>query len=290
MDEEKDGSGEKAATVVKVLGAILVLLFALAYFIPKPSTQQVMYGVKIVSEIPLERLALMEYLAMDNDTKTPAELTCKFELSAVSKPDPSGYRVRISEGDYGIYLRQKDADIKGRSQQEILTACHVFACLRDGIECPNFMLLKSLIDGSDSMSVILDEGVGAAGGRGYAEIIGTLSYIQSSKVDTNGNEILEQDEVDANEFFIYPFVRTSEGCLTQPFNNLVQNWSVKKETVNCDRISPAIVIEVSNKSAITVDEGGRIVLSGSDDQIHTAAIILRDVLAPEWIRRIYGYR
>jgi hypothetical protein len=287
-----DGEGEsgdgRAAGVIKLLLVFFVVLTALAYFTPKPSEETVISGVKVVSEMPLERLQGMQYIALYNTTASPAELTCKFELSAISKPAIKGYKIRIGEGDPGIYLGADEAFIKGRTGAEILSACHVFACLRDGLECPNFMLVDSFFRNADSMSVILDERVGSEGGRGYAEVVGALSFLQSRRADANGDWFVNQSEVDANDFFIYPFLMDGDICLTQPFNNLIQNWSGTNQTYECGNIAPAVVFTSSDEGAINV-VGNQLVISGSDKQIHTGGIVVRDVIAPEWIRRIYGY-
>ncbi|MFH1055060.1 MAG: hypothetical protein V1744_03075 [Candidatus Altiarchaeota archaeon] len=284
---KEESKGDRTGTVILVLGCLVVLVFVLAYAFPKAAVDTTKYGVKVVSEIPLENLRRMEYIALYNDTSSPAEVTCKFELSAISKPDPNGYRVSVGEGDYGIYVKSKEASIKGRDEEEILTACHVFACLRDGIECPNFMALGSFIKSADSMSVILDGSAGQATGRGYAEVVGVLGYVQSKKADLDGDGVISQSEVNANEFFIYPFVKDGDSCQAMPLNNLIQNWSGDNRTTACSNIEPAIILTNSNESAIRLD-GQQVIISGSDDQIHTGAVILRDFIAPDWIRRMYG--
>jgi len=286
--DEQEPKKSRVADVLIILGCLIVVVYALAYVTPKPTTDSMQYGVKVVSEIPLERLQWMDYIALYNTTNSPAELTCKFELSAISKPDPRGYRISIEDGDYGLFLKEKTATIKGRNEEEVLTACHVFACLRDGIECPNFVVLEKLLREAPSMSVILDSNVGITGGRGYAEIMAALSYLQSKHADLNGDGNLTQSEVDANNYFIYPFIKEGDVCRAQSFNTVIQNWSGQNATVNCSAVNPAIELTYSNVSAIRVD-GGKVIISGSDDDVHTGSIIVRDTIAPEWIRRLYGF-
>jgi hypothetical protein len=283
--EEEEGT---AAQIIKVLIVLVAALFILAYIVPKQSKETTKYGVKVSSEIPLEQLREKQYIGLYNTTATPAELTCKFELSAISKPDIKGYKITIGEGDTGIYLKSKEAAIKGRDQDEILRACHVFACLRDGIECPNFLLLGDFIGNAKSMSVILDNNVDQVGGRGYAEIVGALSYMQTKRADINGDGVLNQSEVDANEFFIYPFIKEGDVCSPQPMNTLIQNWSKTNRTSSCRDISPAIMLTASNESAMRI-VGEQLIVTGTGDSIHTSSIILRDFIAPEWIRRMYGF-
>jgi hypothetical protein len=283
-EEEKDNIG----VILKIVGILVVVLFLLARFMPKSTSESVEYGIKVVSEIPFERLQSMKYIALYNTTNSAAELTCKFELSAISEPALNGYRIKIEDGETGIYLRERDATISGRNSREILIACHVFACLREGLECPNFMLVDNFFRKSESMSVILDEDVGAAGGRGYAEVVGALSFLQSRRSDTDEDGLVEQEEVDANNFFIYPFIKRGDLCYSQSFNNLIQNWSATNETHDCANIAPAIMLKISDEPGIFV-KNSQVIITGDDDQIRAGAIIIRDVLAPEWVRRLYGY-
>jgi hypothetical protein len=260
--------GGKAENVLKVLAGLAIVLTVLAV-LTKPTTQTTQYGVKVVSEIPLDRLRGMKNIALYNTTATPAELTCKFELSSISTPDKRGYVISIQEGDTGLYLKSR--------------------CLRDGINCTQFTEVDSYLKNAQSMSVILDRGVDSTGGRGYAEIVGALSYLQTKKVDVNGDGNVTQAEVDANAFFIYPFIKDGDDCEPQPFNTLIQNWSRTNRTSKCTDIRPAILVVPGNESAMRIVED-QLVISGDGDAIHTSSIILRDEIAPEWIRNIYGFR
>jgi len=288
VEEEADKKENNAVLAIKIIAIVIMTIFALAYFTPKPTEQHSRFGVKVVSEIPLERLEAMTLITMSNKSSTPEELTCKFELSAISKPSPKGYNVLISEGDYGIYVTEKKAEIKGSNPAQILTACHAFACLRDGIECPqDLMAIDDFLLDATSMSVILDEDVRSAGGRGYVEIMGALSYHQNGVADTNNDGKVEQAEVDANEFFIYPFLMSDGMCTAQPMHTVLQNWSGEDEPIDCAKIGPAIFIK-KDREAYMRFEGSHLVLAGPDDKLHTEAIILRDIISPRWIRRMYG--
>jgi hypothetical protein len=288
LKKAEDYGGGKAENVLKVLAVLAIILSVLA-LLTKPTEQTTEYGVKVVSEISKDQLKAMKNIAMYNSTATSAELTCKFELSAISIPDNRGYRITIQEGDTGLYLKSREATIKGSTQEDILRACHVFACLRDGIECPNFMELDSFLRNAQSMSIILDKNVDQTGGRGYAEIVGALSYLQTKKVDVNGDGNITQAEVDANEFFIYPFIKDGDTCEPQPFNTMIQNWVRTNKTSKCSDIRPAIMVVSGNESAMRL-VSDQLIISGDGDTIHTSSIILRDIIAPEWIRNIYGFR
>jgi hypothetical protein len=287
--KEEATQGDKVGMILAVVVGAFVLLFVLAYVVPKPTEETRHSGIKVVSEIPLNDLRTKTFIALYNTTKTNAELTCKFELSAISKPDPRGYKITIGTGETGIILKTREANIYGRDEGDILRACHVFACLRDGVSCPDFESLEGFFKNARSMSIILDGNVDKTGGMGYAEMLGGLGYLQSQLVDANGDNQFDQAEIDANEFFIYPFVKEGDTCVPQPLVNLVQNWSRTNRTSNCGDIAPAIVVTASNETAIRV-VGDQVIVSGSGDALHTASIIVRDVIAPEEIRRLYGYK
>jgi len=286
---EKDEGGSRFERIMLTIIGVVFIVFILAYVVPKSTTESVHSGVKVVSEIPLEKLRTMQYIALYNTSTSPGELTCKFELSAISQGDINGYRIRIMQGDQGVYIKEREAQIKGANDDEILEACHEFACLRDGIDCPDFKELGAFFAQPPSMSVILDTSAGRATGRGYAELMGALSYLQIKMADTNHDEYINQSEIDGNEFFIYPFLKEGDMCRAQPFNTLMQNWTGRNETVNCSLIGPAIVLAYSNESSIRVD-GNQVMLEGSDDAAHTESIIIRDIIAPDWIRRLYNMR
>jgi len=283
-----DGEDEKNRRMLVIIILVSAAILVGAYILNRPSVQTYsVSGVKVTSEIPLSELQKRTYISLYNTTKSKAELTCKFELSAISTGDPRGYRIRIEQGDAGIYLGKKEAVIRGSTEQEILNTCHVFACMRDNITCPgNFLEMKMMVEKADSVAVVLDANAGAEGGKGYAEIIGALSYIQASIVDKNRDGIMNQAEIDNNTFFIYPFLKENGSCTQQPLHNLVENLSKSNLSRDCN-MEDAIYLLNSPENRMRL-EGARIILSGDSDGLHTESIILRDVLAPGWIRRLYG--
>ncbi|MFC2162806.1 hypothetical protein ACFLRF_03920 [Candidatus Altiarchaeota archaeon] len=274
-----------------LLPVAIVILLVAVYFMSKPVTDVEYHsGIKFVTEMPIEKLRQerYDYIALYNTTATKAELTCKFGLSAISTPDLRGYKVSVEEGDTGVYLGLQEASIKGATQTDILDACHAFMCVREDIDCVSFDSLRWFIRNSDSMSVILDPESGLGGGRAYSELIGALSFIQSKRIDKNLDGQLSQDEIDANEYFIYPFVIENGSCVPQPFHNLVENWSVDNETYDCGNISPAITVKLADVNSITLADG-KLSISGDDEALHAGGIIVRDTISPDWIRRVYGF-
>ncbi|MFH1403103.1 MAG: hypothetical protein ABIH11_02410 [Candidatus Altiarchaeota archaeon] len=291
-EDGESGKGWWRREYWNMLPVLLLVLMALFYFMSRPeTTTSYVSGVRIVSEIPMKdfQTPRYEYIALYNTTNSDMELTCKFGLSAISQPSIKGYKINIESGETGVYLGSREAWIRGASQQDLLDSCHAFICAREGIDCPEFSSLRWFIRDAGSMSVILDSKGEMNAGRGYAEIVGVLSFMQSKRVDVNGDGIMNQSEIDANEFFIYPFLMENGTCSPQPFHTLVENWTGGNESYDCAGIAPSIVLEVSDEDSISVEDG-RIILRGDDRALHAEAIILRDNLAPEWIRRLYGFK
>ncbi|MCX6695816.1 MAG: hypothetical protein NTU61_05925 [Candidatus Altiarchaeota archaeon] len=288
-----EGKGEeqerKIIRVLAIIAVISVAALAVGYFMNQPKVEKYsVSGVPVESELTLAEFQRMYYISLYNTTQSKAELTCKFELSAISSGDPRGYRIKIEEGETGIQLGRTSAVIRGRSDNELLKACHVFACMRDNLTCPqDFAALLWKVEGADSVGIVLDSSAGEEAGRTYAELMGVLGYMQAKHVDKNMDGIFSQDEINNNTFFIYPFLKVNDTCFMQPVHSLVQNLSGSNATYSCD-LPDAIYLLPSEEENRLAVEGSKIILSGDGRRIHTAGVILRDSLDPEWILRVYN--
>lgn len=294
----RETSGKKSAGRSAFSGKIKVALFLIilvasfigirTYSNSYPYSAKVS-GVEVRSKIPLEKIQGWVDLALEN-TSGGAELTCNFELAAVSVPNRRGYKIRVERGEQGVYVREVEAYIQGKTDDELLDACHVFACLRENIKCPdNFTVIRKIIENTDDFNVIVDSDVSGAGARGYAEILGALGFLQASRVDINKDGFLDKGELAVNSVFIHSYVRENKfECVQQPLSNLVQaiNMSSNNSRRDCI-ISPGIYVTKSGVNEIRVD-GYKIILAGDDEHLHTEAIILRDIISPKWIRAVYG--
>lgn len=287
--EPQEDGGSKMLPII--IGAIIIFAILTSWERGGGETERyTVSGVPIESEMPLDQLERLKQIALYNTTTRFSEYTCKFGLSAISQPSRQGYLIKFDEGPMGVKIGRSEAVISGSTGNDLLKACHAFACLREGIDCPQDMnSLRWVVENAQSMSVIIDEEAGARAGRGFAEIEGVLSFIQSKKLDEDEDGVFTQQEVDANEYFIYPFIMENNTCRMQGFNNLVQTLDPSNRTFDCDSITPAIVLEHSGEKSIS-REGDRIILRGDDEALHSAAIILRDVISPEWIRHVYNLR
>lgn len=290
-DEEELKEEENEAKIKRILiiiASLSVVIIAASYFLTRPAVETyVVSGVTVNSEISQSDLQKRTYISLYNTTKSKAELTCKFELSAISVGDIRGYRIKIEHGENSIYLGKQSATISGLSEQDLLKSCHVFACMRDNITCPSdFTAFRQMVDNADSVGIVLDSSAGSDAGRGYAELVGILSYVQAQRVDRNFDGTLDQEEINNNTFFIYPFLKENDTCLMQPFHNLVETINKTNETYSCN-LEDAIYILKSDENKISIN-GSKIILSGDDTSLHTESIILRDSLAPEWILTVYN--
>lgn len=251
----------------------------------KYAYETVIGGVRINSEIPPEGVQGLKTIALLNSSDNAA-ITCNFELSAISNPDRRGYIVKIENGKKEVYITQKMAYIRGETDDEILDACHAFVCLRDGIKCPgNFRDIRDTISNSDRINVIFDSRLTGKGVRAYAEILGALGYLQAVLADSDKDGVIEQTEI-KNKMWIYPYLREGDNCTLQPFRSIIEILNATNETRDCN-IEPGIYIQLSDNNEIEVDDG-RIILSGDEEHIYTGAIILRDIISPQWIRVMYG--
>ncbi len=244
-------------------------------------------GVNIYSTIPLSELQTWNSLFLYNSSEK-AGITCNFELSAISIPGRNGHVVRIERGTPGVYVNNRSAYIRGNSEEEILNSCHAFACLIEGIKCPeNFSEIREIILNSEDINLVLDNRVGGiAGPKVYAELLGALGYLQAILVDKNRDGVIEQKEIDQNTVWIYPYLMEGDNCTLQPFRSIVEVLNTTNQSRDC-YISPAIYIIKSDKNEIRVDDS-KIILSGDEEHLMAESIIVRDILSPEWIRAMYG--
>lgn len=305
-NEEMGGNKSRIyiAVIIAIIGVILSIIAITSYFhtYAKYPYGTVIGGVRIDSNIPLEDVQTLKTIALLNSSNNAAT-TCNFELSAISirgqnsrsfdtrgaesNPDRMGYLVKIENGKKGVHIDQGTAYIRGETDDEILDACHAFACIRDGIKCPdNFKEVRDIMLNSDQMNLILDSNVTGEGIRAYAEIMGALGYLQAVLVDYDKDDVIEQTEVNKNSVWIYPYIREEENCILQPFRNIIEILNATNETRDCN-IEPGIYIQMSDNNEMKI-EGGKIILSGDGEHIHTEAIIVRDILSPKWVRVMYG--
>jgi len=235
-------------------------------------------GVSVVSTIPIEEVRAWKKLALLRSSD-PAITTCNFEIAAVSKGDRYAPVIKISKGETGIYITKNKVEIKGKNDEELLKACHAFLCLRDNITCPSdWNTIKTIFWESRELNLIVDANLSGTAATSYAELLGVLSYVQSARMDL-GRE---------SKIYIHPYLRIDKKCFPQPLHNFHQNLSVNSSSPqNCE--IPGLHIYRGRKNAIYM-EGGKVILEAEESKIHTGVVILRDAIAPDYIRAIYGMK
>ncbi len=284
--EDSGGMSKTSLFVVALIFMVVGLGIVLTLKPQGPRYSDTIIGVTVKSEIPLGDVqGWRDIVLMDSEDK--AITSCNFELSAISNLAKKGYRVNVGYGETGITIHRNSADIKGKTSDDILQACHAFACLRDNITCPdNLQQARDVVLNAKTLGVVIDDRLRGAGVRAYPELTGVLGYIQAREAlkDIDGDGRVSKEELDENLILIYPYVDNGSTCIAQPFNNLLMEVNITgNETFDCDLLDPSIHLIRSDKNEIKIEDD-RITITGGDDEIHTGAVIIRDVLAPEYIR------
>ena len=290
-EETEGGKGKISKTVLAVIILFGIAVIAGIYTYMQPVTYrytETVAGVNIYSQIPIEDIQYLKIIALFNESGKAAT-TCNFELSAISTVNPNGYKIFIEEGEKGIYVHKKEAYIKGSTEEDVLQACNVFSCLREGIECSGglWSVRESIID-ARRVNIILDINVRGASLRGHGEIMGALGYIQAENKmkDLNGDGRIERWEIEENLIKIFQYIKEGDNCSLQRTTTSFQKLNVTNETFKCSELHPSIMLLKSEKNAIEV-KNGDVIISGDDDHIGSACIILRDAISPEFIRSLY---
>lgn len=247
---------------------------------------EIISNVPIYSKIPIENLHNWQKTTVFK-TDNRAGITCNFEISAISTPSVDGNKIEIKKGKKGIYIRERSAIISGNNDNDILSACHVFSCLLANISCQeNFLEIKNLIPYEDKMNIVLEEKLSQNGVRAYSEILAAYGFIQAEIVDIDRDRKFSEYEKAINKVFIYPYIKNGDNCTRQKFKNLIQETE-GNITLLCDEIYSGIFIQHSNETKIEIKEN-KIYILGNDNKLQKAAIIVRDIIAPDWIRTLYG--
>lgn len=159
-------SGQSNSTNINVennVNIINIVHNVYNYFLGTRANQTVIYGVKVVSDGPVDGylssiqsngIALL-------DSKSDGGITCNFELLATMQRNPKGYTVGVEDGGQGIFLYKGGGLIKGMSEREIVTACNAFVCLAGNITCPEDVSdLGRILAKAGEVNVVLDASAG----------------------------------------------------------------------------------------------------------------------------------
>jgi hypothetical protein len=288
IEEEKTGNATTIALVI-----IMILIAAGLYMQIQPKSQTYDYtltvaGVPVYSQIPLEEIQYLRIIALFNESGKAAT-TCNFELYALSTVISDGYGINIEEGDKGIYIQKNAAYIKGNDEDDILQACNVFLCMREGIECSEGLWgVKDSIVDARMVNVILDKDLRGTALQGHGEIMGALGYIQEENrlTDFNGDGRIEEWEVEKSLIKIFQYIKDGDECKIQHTTTMLQKLNTTNETFKCGDLHPSITLVGSEKNSIEVRDGD-VTVSGDDEHMGSAGIILRDAISPEFVRALY---
>lgn len=292
MTQEEKPKEEKANPWVAI-GILLIAVTAFISIYSNFSAKNYVYnnevmGVRVYSMIPLTELQNYRNIALYNNSNRGA-ITCNFEIAAISTRDIAGYKVLIEEGEEGLFIEGDRAYIRGKTEDEILKACNVFACLIQGIECsPQIWGMREIIIREKKINVVVDSKLRGLALQGYGDVLGALGYIQAENAmfDLNGDGRISKEEIEENLIKIFPHIKEDNICRVQPITTQFQKLNATNETFRCDSLRPAIVLMKSDKNVIYA-EGSRLIIAGDDERVGAGAIIVRDAISPEFIRSLY---
>lgn len=272
--------------------AAVALIAAGAYYLYSESNKPVyvrdIAGVPVYSRIPVESLENRTQAIGLHSYDSGAETTCNLEISGVllaggASADRRGYDIQLQRGPQKILLDWKGAYISGETDDELLASCHAFICLRNRLSCPKeLMSIKNITRKNRDMIIVLDNRTGRDALIGFVELQGVLGYLQAQYADTNRDGLLNQSEVSNNRYHIYPYMMHGDTCELLEFRSAIEQLNITNKTAPCEFRS-AIILQKSRTNGIAID-GQKIMITGDDRSIHAGAIIVRDILAPEWIR------
>ncbi len=232
-------------------------------------------GVNVYSDIQLSDFSGWdELLLISKDDKTIRQ--CNLELTAISKSITHGPEVTIEKNNEGginpgIYIHKNSIEIKGRNDAEIMSACHVFACLAGNITCPgNLNKIHDITSNANRLNIIRDADMFS--GEGFLGYIELMQYLGKLQTDNFGKD---------KNFYIYPYAKENGVCKLLPFENYYQiiNETVANQTEN-DCNMDGIFLHRSDKNEIKV-VGNKIMLYGDDEHLRNEVIIVSDIILPD---------
>ena len=272
--------------------AAALLLAAAAYYMysgsDKPEYVRDVAGIPVYSNVPLDSLENLTETIGLHTYETGAETTCNYEILGALKAsgasdDAKGYEIRLQRGPAKVVLEKNGAYIMGETDEELLTACHAFLCMRNGLSCPkNLGEIGNIPKKYYDMILVLDNRTGMQAYMGYIELQLVYGYLQAQYADANGDGFVNQSEANANRHHIYSYLMYGDTCVLQESVNVLQQLNITNDTAPCEFRS-AVILERSRTNGIAID-GQKIRITGDDRSIYTGALIVRDILAPEWVR------
>jgi len=289
----KSGGSSSSSKILLAVFFIVVVFLSYRFFSAQSPAPVYAYGVKVVSDKPLgEYTSAIQSKGLTLlDTELRGGITCNFELLAALPRSLSGYRISVEEGEQGIFLYEKEGFIKGMSEREVVTACNAFVCIAGNITCPSSVAdLGKVFSNVDELNIVLDSNGGQSGGMAYAELLGVLGFMQAKKIDVNKDNVIsdfELNNMSGNFIAIRPYLKYNNTCRPQPLNNLVERFTPDENlTVECSLLSETIFVLNSSENKIVVEDSN-IYIYGDESHVYPEAVIVRDALAPDWVRALY---
>jgi len=277
--EKTEGKGVNYNAIIKILIILIPIVFgAYAYLsltrIIDPANDSYPYssrvlGIDVRSKIPLASIQNFKTITLLNSSDE-AITSCNYELSGLSILDIKAYLVRIERDNPGVYIKDDGAWIRGRNNQEILEACSAFACLREGIICPDSLLqLPGILASQERINLIIDSSLGEKSfQRGIITVGYALGTVQSQ-----------------SKAPIYTWLMHDDTCfLATVLNSSGLSKPNGTENVSCDSLD-GISLRNSSRGEIKI-HGNGIILQGNDDQVYAETVIVQNIIAPDLRERL----
>jgi len=278
-EKTKQESKTNYNAIIKVLVVTVLIVFsAYAYLSltkPKDPAQDSypysdeILGISVNSKFPLESLQNFKAIALLNSSD-PAITTCNYELSAISSLIKKGYIVRVERDSPGIYITEDGAWVRGRNNEEILSACSAFACLREGISCPDDLLdVAQILAKQEILHLVIDGNLGA---KSFQKGIIAISYAIGTIQSQTGAPI-------------HTWLRNGDTCvIATVLDSTGLSRPNATENVSCDSVDGIHMLD-SEQGEIRID-GDRITLQGSDSQVYAGTVIVQNIIAPDLRERL----
>ena len=285
-------SGEKSRKI-EVIAVVSIILFLGGYMMSRDGQpviepdkypfKEFISGANVYSTIEPREIASWQNIAL-YESDLPGALACNLQFSTLkARPEAQVHTIGYESGEQAVIITERDITIRGEDRTQIQYNCNVVACLLSNLTCPTDLDdIKRIMWYTNELNVIFDSTLSSSSMGAYAELMGPLGFYQIMKADVNKDGTLDEREEAANKIFIKPFMKENDSCIPQPLKNFVQNPNqTDNRTRDCD-ISPGLYLAEGPLKKVSV-EGRKIMLQGDSNALRASAIIVGNIIAPDFM-------
>jgi len=290
VDEEKSPSNRKAVILVVLALAVFIATLLARQPTQPPEVAEYNYsasvaGVSVNSTSPFDEIGAWDDLALW-ETEDPTEVACSLQFISITRPPQyMQYLIEYSDEFDGVRINPPKALVGGTTPAGKLASCHALSCVIAGVECPDDLFMaQAVMLNPVNYNIILPANASAPAGRAYSELVGAVSFLQAKAADLDGDGKLSDGEIIASKVVIRPYFKAGDSCTLMGLNNLIQKLPASNQSISCSSLT-GFFIEESNVNEIILD-GPKVTLRGDEDTIQKEAIILGNIIAPEWSTKL----